>query len=50
LYHGNIDTLYPENVRKFYEQFDIFYKMIQEGSDILVILKDKLPDNIPIKY
>lgn len=50
LYHDTIDTLYVENVRKFYEDFDVFYMMRTEGSNILVILKDILPVNIPTKY
>lgn len=50
IFHDNIDVLYKENIYKYFKEHNEFYSLHKKDLEFVVILKDTLSVEIPIKY
>lgn len=49
IYDSDVKITAWENIQNFYKQYDI-YKFFNEGLDIIIIIKDVIPIDIPTIY
>lgn len=50
IFNSDIEVSDERNIRLFYQKYDVFYDVCIKNTDIIVILKDVIADQIPIKY